>query len=342
MHTLLRSFCSLALGALMLGGCATHLGSRSLPSVRANYTQSIAESADQQMLFNLVRLHHGRLPVFLQISSVVTQYGLSHNVGVSGTYNAVGQGGFVPPGGAGVRGGVSVEERPTITYTPLQGEQFVRRLATPLSSQAIAQLVQAGWPWDAVLACCVQQVNGQFAPAQARRGQHTDFQRLGGLLRNLQETHAAAIRPNGEGRLELVFAVPGTEQGKRDAAEVRRLLGLDPERYRYTLALPPEGKPDGSTVTLHGRSMMAALHHLSQGVEGPGRSAPSPDALLRVHSADKAPKDAYAVVDYGEHAYFIEADDHTSQDMFILLSYLFSLMATPGGSSPVVTIGAGG
>ena len=48
---------------LLASGCASKLGSRSLPQVRMNYTESVATSGEQQMLLNLVRLRHSRLPV---------------------------------------------------------------------------------------------------------------------------------------------------------------------------------------------------------------------------------------------------------------------------------------
>ncbi|MEM7154640.1 MAG: hypothetical protein AAF799_17460 [Myxococcota bacterium] len=327
---------------LTLSACATRVGARSLPDVRFDYTASIAQSAEQQMLLNIVRLRHRRLPVFLQVSSVVTQYAVSTNAGINGAYNTVGPGGFVPPASVGAAAGVMVEERPTITYTPLQGEDFVHRLATPLSSSAIAQLVQAGWPWDAVLACCVQQINGQFAPENPWREEQTDFQRLGRMLSELQRSHAITTGVKADGSYELVFAIPGTDAGRTQVAEVRALLGLDPDAYRYALS-PHSGESTPHQVTLHGRSMMASMYYLSQGVEGvAGRPAALADALLQVREAKKAPSDAYASVDYNGRAFYIAADDTDSQNVFVMLTYLFSLMSTPGGSGPVVTVGAGG
>ena len=327
---------------MTLSACATRVGARSLPDVRFDYTQSIAQSAEQQMLLNIVRLRHRRLPVFLQVSSVVTQYSLSTNAGLNGAYNTVGPGGFVPPASVGAAAGVRVEERPTITYTPLQGEDFVRRLATPLSSSAIAQLVQAGWPWDAVLACCVQQINGQFAPQNPWREEQTDFQRLGNMLSELQRNHSITMGQNQDGSYELVFAIPATEDGRNKVAEVRKLLGLNPDAYRYALsAHSTESTPD--QVTLHGRSMMASMYYLSQGVEGGvGRPPALADALLQVRGAKKAPSDAYASVEYDGRAFYIDGEDVDSQNVFVLMTYLFSLMSTPGGSGPVVTVGAGG
>lgn len=332
-----------ALALLGLGGCASKVGSRSMPDVRMNYTESVARSTEQQMLMNIVRLRHLRVPVFLQVSSITTQFGLTTLVGANATANAVPPGGFVPPAGGGANAGIRIEERPTITYTPLQGEEFVKRLATPLSPEAIGQVIQAGWPWDAVLGCCVQQANGLFAPSNPWREEHTDFQRAGELMRELQADHSLNVRTNEHGHHELVFAVPSTDEGKAKAAKVRELLGLDPNEHRYLFSAFAEDS-DPKTLTLHGRSMLATLYYMSQGVEGVSKGRPvlGEDSLLHVQMAKSAPRDAYASVDFEGHAYFIARDDLDSQGMFVLLTYLFSLMATPGGGGPMVTVGAGG
>lgn len=273
-----------------LTGCASRMGAKSLPGVRMDYTEAVASSAEEQMLANLVRMRHGRLPVFLQVSSIVTQYGLTTNVGASAAGNAVGPGGFVPPAGGTVSTGVVVEERPTISYTPLQGEAFVRRLATPLVPETLAELVHAGWPWDAVLDCCVQQVNGLHAPSSPWRVGRTDFQRLGEALRRLQESHVASIRTEPDGRSILVLAETRSAEAKRDVAAVRRLLELSPDTTRVPIV--GDGQPQSMTV--HGRSMLGTLYYLSEGVEGPRRDRPSlgRDALLRVRNAKRPPKDA--------------------------------------------------
>ena len=334
----LARFLCVALGLLV--GCASNLGSRSLPTVRMDYTESVARSTEQQLLLNIVRLRHARAPVFLQVTSITTQFGLATTVGVSANGNVVSPGGPVPQAGAGVSTGVLVEERPTITYTPLHGQDFVRRLATPLSPEAIAQLVQAGWPWDAVLNCCVQQINGLFAPSRPRRSAQTNYKQLGSALRRLQESHALSVRTTDAGVHELVFAVPGTEEGRQDAALVRELLGIDPATHRCRFARDAEAQ----ALTVHGRSLLAALYYLSQGVDTPARGRPSlgPEALLHVRASKRAPKRAYAIAEYEGWTFYIDADDTESQGTFVLLAYLFSLMAAPGGTGPVITVGAGG
>lgn len=46
-------------------------------------------------------------------------------------------------------------------------------------------------------------------------------------------------------------------------------------------------------------------------------------------------------MEYRGRAFYIEAGDFESQGVFVLLEYLFSLMAVPGGAGPMLTVGAG-
>jgi len=43
---------------------------------------------------------------------------------------------------------MSYIERPTITYSPLQGEEFSRRLMKRIPMESLFSLGQAGWPMD--------------------------------------------------------------------------------------------------------------------------------------------------------------------------------------------------
>lgn len=346
----MRTFSSTWIAVVVLAllvlptGCASNLGSRSLPQVRINYMESIARSSEEQILLNIVRLRYRHLPVFLQVSSVVTQFSLSTNVGASGGYNVVTPGGPVPTASAGASAGVAVQERPTISYTPLQGKEFVQRMATPLSVDAIAHLIQAGWPWAAVLDCCVQQANGLFAPPLSRRDPNSDFQRLAGALSGLQQAHGLSVSTDDRGEHELVFAIPATDEGRQLAAEARTLLGLDPEAYRYRLARPWDAM-DSHSIMFQGRSMLATLSYLSRGVEASvaGQTAPlGDDALLRIRVDRQAPRDAYTSVAHGKQSFYIASDDVESQRVFVLVTYLFNLMATPGGGGPLLTVTTGG
>src|SRR6476646_7054321 len=68
---------------LSLGGCHA-LGPRQVPLDRFDYNTAVANSSNEQMLLNLVRLRYSEVPVFLALNSVLTQYVWTGEVGVNG------------------------------------------------------------------------------------------------------------------------------------------------------------------------------------------------------------------------------------------------------------------
>src|SRR5512146_472286 len=143
-----RMILAVALAALVAGAGCAHLGPKTVAVDRFDYSTAIADSWKQQTLLNIVKLRYMDLPVFVDVSSVVSGYSMQTGVNLSGTLssqNAV-QGNF------GMLGGQAVyTDRPTITYVPLTGEKFLRGLITPIDPRHIFFMLQAGYAADFVL-----------------------------------------------------------------------------------------------------------------------------------------------------------------------------------------------
>src|ERR1700675_4609806 len=114
------------LAALLASGCATHLGPEALRVARPDYNQQIVRSADAEMLLNVVRLRYNDSPMFLEVGGIVAQYGYDASLSAGGQINGTG------PSGATVGTGLAYSEKPTITYTPLAGEDFATRMLSPI------------------------------------------------------------------------------------------------------------------------------------------------------------------------------------------------------------------
>src|SRR4029453_3149775 len=188
MHWRLFQFVVLTL--IGLSGCAS-IGPGTVARDRFGYIAAISDSWKSQMLFNLVKLRFGDAPVFLDVASVINQYGIEGSVGFSGNwaqnaqapwpytalYNLLGQGRYA--------------ERPTITYSPLAGEKFARSLMTPIPPAAILNFLQAGYPVDLVLRLAVHSVNGiysRYGGGSRMGGADPEFFLFGEKLRNIQES----------------------------------------------------------------------------------------------------------------------------------------------------------
>ena len=153
-HTLLTGL--LITLCLFLSACS-RFGSRQIPIDSFNYNEAIAISSNEQMLINLVRLRYREVPVFLAVGSVLTQYFSGGEASASAFFGK-------PTSDAaneiiGARGRMVYFERPTITYSPLAGQEFTQQLLTPLPNELVFSLVQSGWPPDQLLMMSLERVN---------------------------------------------------------------------------------------------------------------------------------------------------------------------------------------
>jgi hypothetical protein len=173
----------------VLGGCV--LGPTALQVSRVRYNEAIQQTRTEQMLLNLVRLQYREEPLFLDVGSVATQFTFAEAAGLGADINE-GPTSFNPDS-LGLNVDVGVEEKPTITLTPLQGRDFVTRLLAPLQPEVIMLLSRTGWRVDRVLRLTVQGMNGLENAASASGPTPTEappfreFVRVTDLLRELQK-----------------------------------------------------------------------------------------------------------------------------------------------------------
>lgn len=174
---LIRSGFLLAVVIAGLCGCRS-VGPITVPADRFNYNQAQAQSSNEQMLLNIVRLRYGEPIYFMELASVLSQYTLQatgevsswennlntwSNPALRAVYNIDSDPSSQDTWGANLQ----YTDRPTITYRPLQGGEFATRVMTPIQPLTLIYLAQSGWGIDRILACCVQQINGiQNAPVK--------------------------------------------------------------------------------------------------------------------------------------------------------------------------------
>jgi len=88
--------------------------------------------------------------------------------------------------------GVGYTERPTITYTPLQGDQFVTQLMSPVDLDTILLLYHSGWSIERIFRVCLQSINGvknapsASSPTPDHVPEYEEFREVVKLLRELQ------------------------------------------------------------------------------------------------------------------------------------------------------------
>ena len=69
--------------AMLMVACSS-VGTLNIVPDRINYNEVIGRSDNEQMLFNLIRIRYHEVPVFLTVSSVLTQYTYGSNANLFG------------------------------------------------------------------------------------------------------------------------------------------------------------------------------------------------------------------------------------------------------------------
>ncbi len=349
---------SAVLSVSALAGCRS-LGARQVPIDRFDYNQAIAQSANEQMLLNVVRLRYSEIPVFLAVSSVLMQYVYSGSVGVDGAAGAVGG---VPDWAVGGSANLLYIERPTITYTPLSGQEFAAQLIKPVPANMVFGLVESGWPPQQLLTMMVQRINDlenlSFVPALAAKEEERSeaFNEVVKLLIEVATREALEMQTREDGARYLVFRERPDAQTQAMIDRLKDSLGLARDRstFRVTTQILRRG-PDEVTVRV--RSMLELMGFLARGVEIPQEHADQDRAVrfgagdqqraaelvpLRVSSQVERPDDAFVAIQHEGYWFFIRQSDHESKQAFGLLAYLFQMQAPQAqGAGPLLTVPTG-
>ena len=353
--------------AILLSACVTRLGPRTIPAARFDYNERIAQSQNDQLLLNLVRLRYRDTPVFLDVGTVIAQYTLDARLGVSPGINVEGTDNTE----LGVDLGGRYSEQPTITYEPISGAEFTRRLLTPISPQTIILLSQSGWSVERLLMCCVDRINDvtnapvASGPTPSRIPDNSRFREVASLLRELQISGSLdfTLAQDRETGATLVnIERPESDSARSDTLRrLREVLGLDAALDTFRLTTQSVRRDPGEIV-LTGRSLLGALFFLSHNVDPPdvhkseglvtvvkvgqdeedfNWSTVSGD-LLNIASTESPPTGAFARIRYRSHWFYIDDADLNSKATFNLLTYLLSLQSAGSeGIDAMLTVPVG-
>jgi hypothetical protein len=330
-----------------LSGCAS-IGPATIARDRFDYITAISDSGKSQMLLNVVRLRYGDTPVFLDMASVINQYAVEGSLG----YNS-----------SSVTGQGTYTDRPTITYLPVSGDKFARGLVTPIPPPVILNLIQAGYPADLVLRLCVNAINGihtRYGGPVRQRPADPEFYPLAEKLQKIQ--HAGEIGMRIEKTADrdtsiIVFKKKVSPALEADVAEVRRILGLDPEAQEFNVVYGSVASNDRE-IALLTRPMIEILIDLSSYIEVPAatlaerRTFPSPAPelvngqpvipLIRILSSPQRPEDFFTAVPYRQDWYWIDDKDFPSKQLFSFVMFLFTFLETETKQgAPLITLPAG-
>lgn len=353
-----------------LTGCASVFGPKALQQSHPAYNSAIANAVGQEMLQNLVRMRYRDNPNFLQIASVTASLSLESSASLS-TEIDLGPGGNVVNPGIGI----TYADRPTISYSPLQGESFLRSVMSPITLEYVLVLIQSGWSVKRVYGIAVERMNDLYnaptasGPTPEQEPEFRDFKRMLDLMRDFQSVGDLEIGSDlTTEENDLIMLFERDQVPESTLQEISRLLrvkgkrgGRDnkDDRVRISTSFVNLASDE---ITMRTRSISSLMFYLSQNVSTPPeheaaglvtvtrRSDGSPfdwgdtpaGEVFRVeHSKQRPPASALAIP-YRGYWFFIADDDLETKTTFLLLMQLFNLQAGQTSSTgPTLTIPVG-
>jgi hypothetical protein len=344
----------------ILSSCSG-IGPSTLKGNRYNYNTTIQRSNDQQLLLNLVRLKYRDTPYFLEVNSVAAQFKFR----ASGAADATVQNGV--KGLFGFTAGASVEENPTVSYAPLQGEQFIQRFLSHISLQNIFLLTRSGWSFERILRVCLERV-GSLKNAPTASGPtpsvapvYEKFAEAANLVRELKLKDAHTLSLGATGNIpELIFQFEKEAKRLPGFRKLNALLGFPPDNLRFVLTTHPS--PDNQQhILVDTRSLLGMMYYLSHAAETPeedradgkvtltryasGKPFNWSDVtgdILKIHSQSTRPAQAAMAVYYRSNWFYIDDSDLQSKSTFSLLAQIFSLQSgNAKDKGPVLTLPLG-
>ena len=351
-----------ALGAVLTGCALAYLlqacnavGPQSIRGGRMAYNEAIAETNAQQMLMVPVHNRYEEANHMLAVASVTANVRVSSSTLIeAGFGNSDNYDGNLVP----FRGGFVYEENPTISYTPVTGEAYLRQLIAPvpllLFSQMSQVLPEPGFIYDMVLAS----INDIYNPAFLYDDQQDDprFDRLVDIMTSLTRQNRLhwVSESSDEDSLVLLIQKPA---GDADVVEMLELLQLptDEAGDEYVV-IPVTLALDGVTedgIGMTTRSLWGLLEILSAAVQVPAADESSGVAVsfprpgrtgreLTIGYSDEKPENAYVAVQYRDGWFAIDNRDQATKRYFKYMSSLWSaaISESLGGSAaaPVLTV----
>ena len=220
-------------GAWLAAGLGCAVGPRAVEQSRLRYNEAVKTTTEEQLLLNIVRLRYTDTPSSLSITSIAEQREVVAGLKAMPFFTSAAAGNAF----GGYRGTVLPQleftgaNRPTLSYTPLDDQEFTRRLFTPITLEGTAYLAKTTWPIATVFRLYLENLNWvsnaetASGPTPRDAPEYAEF--LTGIeaLQRLQDRKLVALFTE-EREERLTDGVP-TGTGTPGAAVEAAKAGLD-------------------------------------------------------------------------------------------------------------------
>ena len=252
------------------------------------------------------------------------------------------------------------EENPTISYTPVAGERYLRQLTVPLPISMLAQITRSLINPESAFVALIASVNGLYNPdfMIGDEGDDPRFDRFAAIMSELTRAHRLhwVEDPTHKGRFSIVI-----DQSRPDHADsVQELLALVSltELYRtgsqivIPVTLSLNGAEEG-VMGINTRSIFDLVEVLAARIEVPARDEQNGVVInyppvgrfgrdLAIHYSAEKPEHAYIWIRHRDGWFYIDERDLVTKRYFKMLGSLWSLAVASsladGPAAPVLTV----
>ncbi len=342
---------------LFISGCGT-FGSQMLPNNSISFNQAAVTTKDEQMLLNIVRLRYSDRPLFMKVNSISSQMAMQSTFGMNIAHfkQSTGFSQF----GLSYLPNIQFSERPTVTYTPLQGQKFTKQMLEPLDITDIYSLIRSGWSVSRVLRLTTQEIGHLHNAEGANRSvssyipHYKNFMKFSYELRKLHAKHLVEFRLEkykGQHVIDIAFK-------KTIPASMAKVLGVKRGSRLIRLSRGRNFSRRNGLVHVEARSFSGIMHYLSKSVAlyPPHKKRKWLDTthyangqefdwrnitryIMKVDYAQHRPTNANVATFYRGIWFFIDDADSSSKETLSLLAQIFALKADDrSGHGPVLTL----
>jgi hypothetical protein len=335
------------------------LGPAAIRTGRASYNDAIVTTNNQQVLAMMVRVRYGEPSGLLAVASVTanlhiqTSFGTEIGFGPDSNF----EGNLTP-----LSAGIAYEENPTISYTPVQGEKYLRQLLSPVPIDLTVLLLGTLGHSPQVMTLLVRNINGIRNPdflADPSVEVDPRFARVAELFAALGRAgHLTWAQEPGE---PPTFAAVLRGEGAHYTQQVGELCGLlgfaVPRDPSGIITLPVAlgiGTPPKGAIQLRTRSLYDLFAIAAAGVEVPEehlqaglvqRLPPTGPAgqSIRIRGSKRCPDRAMVAVKRHGWWYAIDGADAASKLTFRVLEALMSVRMAESidqKATPILTVPA--
>jgi len=345
------NFFFLSFFCAVLAGCSSY-GPKSMDRDQLDYGKSIGENWKNQMLANIVKMRYLDMPVFVDVGSIVSGYSLSTTVnGTLGFGNS-----FTGGDAHGLGASGTFTDRPTITYMPKTGNDYLRAILEPVEPKNLLALIQAGYSSELLFGWGVEAINGVHnwsASSRSNRVPDPEYLEFVKLMQELQLLGAIGFELTSDSKTkhDIIFVLNKEglpESTRQKSLRVGEIIGLKPDLDRYRVMYAPF-KVNSATLAIQTRSVIQMLAAMAGFIDVPAEhvtfTSPGHDVSrvstrpFHVLSSTERPEQSFAEVKYEDHWFWIENSDILSKRVFTLMLFISTLTNQANSpNAPVLTI----